>query len=79
MMELNPFVLLGVKSADSKKVILQAIARKMHDKSLDLKTIAECQKILFDPEKSAAARFLYSIDELGILDLIPENENKYKP
>ena len=71
MLNLDPYAILGVRSSDSKAAILKAVAKRMEEKKLDLKTIVECQKVLFDPEKSAAAKFLYSIDDLSILDDAP--------
>jgi hypothetical protein len=67
MLCIDPYYVLGIHPNDSKAAILKAISKKMQDKSLDLKTLAECQKILFDPKQSSAARFLFSVEDLEFL------------
>ena len=69
----NPFALLNVDQAESKKDILQQVTVAMRSRQHDAKSIAEAQKLLFNSVTRAAEEFKQFLDvELCIGDVQPE-------
>ena len=58
----NPYTLLDVDVAASKKEILHQVTVAMRARAHSARDIAEAQKQLFDPVARAAAEFEYSLD-----------------
>lgn len=59
---IDPFAVLGVKTAASKSEILAAVAAALRARRFDSRLIAEAQKELFNPVSRAAAEFRHGID-----------------
>ena len=58
----NPFTLLHVDRAASKKDILQQVTIAMRTRQHDAKSIAEAQKLLFNAVTRAAEEFKHFLD-----------------
>ena len=58
----NPFALLNVDRAASKKDILQQVTIAMRSRQHDAKRIAEAQKLLFNAVTRAAEEFKHFLD-----------------
>lgn len=58
----DPFAILSVTKTADKKQILTQVTHAMRSKQSDMKSIAEAQKILFNPLTRAVAEFSHCID-----------------
>ena len=58
----DPFTLLNVDKAASKKIILQQVAAAMRSRQYEAKRIAEAQKLLFNSVARAAEEFKHCLD-----------------
>ena len=61
----NPFVILAVDRAATKRDILARVAAALREGRHDARVIAEAQKTLFDPTARGAAEFEYILDACG--------------
>ena len=59
---MDPFVILNVAEGADKAQILKLVTQSLRDRRYDVKTVAEAQKELFDPQTRAMAEFRYRID-----------------
>ena len=57
----SPFEILDIKPSANKKEILQHVVLAMKKRQFDTKSIAEAQKILFNPLLRAVEEFQYFI------------------
>lgn len=70
---IDPFTLLAVDKAATKREILSRVTLVLRERQHDAKLIAEAQKELFNPVSRAAAEFTHVIDISGCLgDFEPE-------
>ena len=58
----NPFHILSLDRAASKRDILARVAAALRDGRHEARVIAQAQKTLFDPIARAAAEFEYCLD-----------------
>ena len=58
----NPFAILAVDRAATKRDILRAVAVALREGVHDARVIAEAQKTLFHPVARGAAEFEYILD-----------------
>lgn len=58
----NPFAILSLEPAATKREILTAVTAALRAGRLDARAIAEAQKTLFDPLARAVAEFEHSFD-----------------
>ncbi len=75
----NPFAILSLGPAATKREILAAVATALRAGRFDARVIAEAQKILFDPFARTVAEFEHSLDACGpsqnqASELIGEND-----
>ncbi len=59
---MNPFTILKTKPGNSKAEILKQVSMRLAEKEYDAKTIAEAQKILFNPVTKITAEFQYYLN-----------------
>ncbi len=59
---MNPYQVLNVAVGADKKTVIQAAALAMRDKKYTGKDVAMAQKMLLDPEASAANEFIHILD-----------------
>lgn len=61
----NPFAILSVDRAATKRDILARVAAALREGRHEARAIAEAQKTLFDPTARAAAEFEHTLDTCG--------------
>jgi len=59
---INPFKILNVNRDDNKRDIICKVTIAMREKKVDLKVIAEAQKMLFNPLQRKIAEFIHVLD-----------------